>query len=145
MNTILHPLARFLVALIFIMSGVGKIFGFAQTAEMMEKVGFPAASLFLTGAIVFELVGGLSLLFGYKARFGASLLILFLIPATLIFHVSALGDPAKTQLEMIQVFKNLAILGALIKFWADGAGAFALDNLRLQTAPATRADETQTA
>jgi putative oxidoreductase len=140
MNTILHPLARFLVALIFIMSGVGKIFGFAATAEMMEKVGFPAASLFLVGAIIFELVGGLMLLFGYKARFGASLLILFLIPATLIFHVSALGDPAKTQLEMIQVFKNLAILGALIKFWADGAGAFALDNLHIRPSV-----ETQTA
>jgi putative oxidoreductase len=130
MNTILHPLARFLVGLIFVMSGVGKIFGFAQTAEMMEKAGFPAASLFLTGAIVFEIVGGLSLISGYKARFGASLLILFLIPATLIFHVSNLGDPAKSQLEMIQVLKNLAILGALVKFWADGAGAFALDNWR---------------
>jgi putative oxidoreductase len=130
MNTILHPLARFLVGLIFLMSGVGKIFGFAPTAEMMEKVGFPAASLFLLGAIVFEIVGALSLISGYKVRFGASLLILFLIPATLIFHVPSLGDPAKSQLEMIQVLKNLAILGALVKFWADGAGAFALDNWR---------------
>lgn len=130
MNTILHPLARFLVGFIFLMSGVGKIFGFAQTAEMMEKVGFPAASFFLTGAIVFEIVGALSLISGYKVRFGASLLILFLIPATLIFHVPSLGDPAKSQLEMIQVLKNLAILGALVKFWADGAGAFAFDNWR---------------
>lgn len=130
MNTILHPMARFLVGLIFLMSGAGKIFGFAQTAEMMEKVGFPAASLFLTGAIVFEIGGGLSLILGYKTRFGASLLIVFLIPATLIFHAASLGDPAKSQLEMIQVLKNLAILGALVKFWADGAGAFALDNWR---------------
>jgi putative oxidoreductase len=132
MNTMLHPLARFLVALIFLMSGAGKIFGFAHTAEMMEKTGFPAASLFLTGAIVFEIVGGLSLLFGYKTRIGASLLIAFLIPATLIFHAVAVGDPARSQMEMIQVFKNLAILGALIKFWADGAGAFAVDNWHLQ-------------
>jgi putative oxidoreductase len=138
MNTILHPLARFLVALIFIMSGVGEIFGFAQTSEMMEKVGFPAASLFLTGAIVFEIVGGLSLLFGYKIRFGASLLIAFLIPATLIFHVAALGDPAQSQMQMIQVFKNLAILGALIKFWADGAGAFALDNVQIEPTAKTQ-------
>jgi uncharacterized membrane protein YphA (DoxX/SURF4 family) len=131
MNMILHPLSRFLIALIFLMSGAGKIAGFAQTAEMMEKVGFPAASLFLTGAIVFEIVGGLSLLLGYKVRFGATLLIVFLIAATLIFHVPSLGDAAKSQLEMIQVLKNLAILGGLIKFWADGAGYFALDNWRL--------------
>jgi uncharacterized membrane protein YphA (DoxX/SURF4 family) len=138
MNTILHPLARFLVALIFLISGAGKIFGFAQTSEMMEKAGFPFASLFLTGAIVFEIVGGLSLLFGYKTRIGASLLIAFLIPATLIFHAAAVGDPARSQMETIQVFKNLAILGALIKFWADGAGAFAVDNWQPQPAVKTR-------
>jgi putative oxidoreductase len=140
MNTILHPLARFLVALIFLMSGAGKIFGFAHTAEIMEKTGFPFAALFLTGAIVFEIVGGLSLLFGYKTRMGASLLIAFLIPATLIFHVAALGDTASSQLEMIQVFKNLAILGALVKFWADGAGALAFDSWEVQPSV-----ETQTA
>jgi putative oxidoreductase len=91
-------------------------------------IGFPAPSLFLVGAIVLEIGGGLLLLSGFKARIGALMLIVFLIPATLIFHVASLGDPALVQTEMIQIFKNLAILGALVKFFADGAGAFALDN-----------------
>lgn len=129
MNTYLHPVARFLVALIFIMSGVGKIFGFTETAAMMEGVGFPAPSLFLVGAILLEIVGGFLLLVGYKARLGALALIVFLVPATLIFHVAALGDPAQAQMQIIQVLKNLAIFGALVKFMADGAGAYALDNL----------------
>lgn len=129
MNTVLHPLARFFVGLVFIMSGIGKIFGFAATAEMMGNVGFPTPDFFLFGAIAFELIGGLSLILGFQTRFGTSLLIIFLILATLIFHVPAITDAAKGQGEVIQTLKNLAILGALIKFWIDGAGAFALDNL----------------
>lgn len=128
MNTILHPAARFLVALIFIMSGIGKVFGFAATAQMMGKIGFPAPELFLTGAIAFELAGGLSLLLGIQTRIGVTMLIVFLLLATLIFHVPNIGDAAKGQAEITQILKNLAILGALIKFWIDGAGEFALDN-----------------
>ncbi len=130
MNTyLLHPLARFLVALIFIMSGMGKLFGFTQTAAMMESVGFPAPSLFLVGAILLEIVGGVLLLVGYKARWASLALFVFLIPATLIFHAANLADPAQGQQQMIEVLKNLAILGALVKFAVDGAGAYALDNL----------------
>lgn len=129
MSSILYPLGRFLVALIFIISGVGKIFGFAPTAEMMGNVGFPAPEFFLVGAIAFELIGGLSLILGFQTRFGVTLLAVFLIAATLIFHVPGITDAAKGQAEMIQTLKNLAILGVLIKFWIDGAGAFALDNL----------------
>ncbi len=129
MNTYLHPLARFLVALIFIISGVGKVFGFSQTAAMMEGVGFPAPSLFLTGAILLEIIGGVLLLVGYKARWASLALIVFLIPATLIFHAANLADPAQAQQQLIEVLKNFAILGALIKFVADGAGAYSLDNV----------------
>lgn len=128
MNTILHPLARFLVAVIFLLSGVGKLFGFAQTSQMMQSVGFPAPSFFLVCAIAIELVGGFLLLIGYKTRWAALALIVFMIAATLIFHVPGIADPVKGQDQMIQTLKNLAILGALIKFFADGAGAFALDN-----------------
>ncbi len=44
---------------------------------------------------------------------------------------------------MIEVLKNLAILGALVKFMADGAGAYALDNLlaaRMRTAETSTAE-----
>lgn len=134
MKELLHPVSRFLVALIFLISGAGKIFGFAGTAAMMGKVGFPLPEVFLTGAIVFEIVGGLLLLFGFQARIGALLLIIFLIPATLIFHVPGIFNEATAQDQMIQTLKNLVILGALLKYLADGAGAYALDNLRTKPA-----------
>ena len=128
MNNLLHPLSRFLVAAIFIMSGAGKIFGFAQTAGMMGKVGFPAPELFLVSAILLEIGGGLLLLLGLKARWAAIALIIFLIPATIIFHASGIADAAQGQQQMIHTLKNLAIMGALVNFLANGAGAFALDN-----------------
>ncbi|MEP6925450.1 MAG: DoxX family protein [Pyrinomonadaceae bacterium] len=128
MNSLLHPLSRFLVALIFIMSGTGKIFGFAGTAGMMGKIGFPVPEFFLICAIFIEIVGGLMLLLGFKTRIGALMLIIFLITATVIFHASGIGDPVKGQDQMIQTLKNIAILGALVKFLADGAGAYALDS-----------------
>lgn len=140
MNNLLHPLARFLVAAIFLMSGTGKIFGFAGTAAMMRTVGFPAPEFFLVGAIFLEIVGGLLLLLGYKARIGALLLIIFLVTATLIFHVPGIFDPDKVQQEMIQTLKNVAILGGLIKFFVDGAGAFTLDNKLTGRTTTTRSE-----
>lgn len=123
MSELMHPVARFLVALIFLMSGVGKIFDFAGTSAYMEQTGFFMAPLFLVGAIVFELAGGISLLAGFKTKIGLSMLIVFLILATVIFHVPRMAE----RPEMIAVLKNLAILGALIKFWIDGPGKFSVD------------------
>lgn len=127
MKTYLHPISRALVALIFIISGFGKLMGFGATAQMMGGVGFPVPKFFLVGAIAFELLGGLALVVGYKTRLAAAALIVFLIPATIIFHAAHLGGP-EGQMQMIHVLKNLAILGALLKFLADGAGAFSIDN-----------------
>ncbi len=128
MNNILHPLARFLVALIFLLSGAGKLFGFSDTAQMMAGAGFPAPSVFLACAIAIEIIGGTLLLVGYKTRYASVALVVFLIPATIIFHAANIGDPVHGQEQMINMLKNLAILGALLKFAADGAGKFALDN-----------------
>ncbi|HXG65054.1 MAG TPA: DoxX family protein [Blastocatellia bacterium] len=113
-----------MVALIFIVSGFGKIAGFGATKEMMANVGFPMPGLFLAGAIVLELAGGFALLFGFKAGWAAIALIVFLIPATVIFHAAYLGDPVSGQQQTIEVLKNLAILGALVKYAVEGAGAF---------------------
>ena len=91
MNNLAPLIGRIMIAQIFLMSGFGKIFNFAGTQQYMAGYGMPLTALLLFGAIVFELAGGFSLLLGYKARWGAILLIVFLIPTTLIFH-TALED-----------------------------------------------------
>jgi putative oxidoreductase len=133
MTNYLHPVSRAFVALIFIISGLGKVAAFAAVAGMMGGAGFPAPSLFLLAAITIEIVGGTLLLLGWQTRPAVIALIIFLIPATIVFHVlpmSAGGQAMQTQ--MVEVLKNLAIMGALLKFLADGAGEFALDNVQVR-------------
>ncbi|MEW6211102.1 MAG: DoxX family protein [Acidobacteriota bacterium] len=119
MNTSLIRLSRALVALIFVIGGLGKIAAFSATKDFIASVGFPLPALFLAGAIAFEVFGGIALLVGYKVRWAAGALIIFLIPATIIFHAMNLTDAAQGQQQMIEVLKNLAIIGALVKFLAD--------------------------
>ena len=121
MEKFLPVLGRIFLAAIFIKSGIGKITSFSGTAAYMKMNGIPIAWLFLIGAIVFELVGALSMLLGWKAKWGAWLLIIFLIPTTLIFH-SKLSDP----MQMIMFIKNLAILGGLFMVAYFGSGPYSL-------------------
>jgi putative oxidoreductase len=116
-------IGRILVVLIFLQSGIGKIENFQGTAQYMASHGIaPYTNFFLVGAIFFELVGTITLILGYYARFGAMLLLIFLIPTTLIFH-SNFGD----QIQMIMFMKNVSMFGGLLVLLAVGAGRFSLD------------------
>src|SRR3954447_26000820 len=78
--------ARVLISQIFLLSGVMKIVNWSETAEQMAGRGMFWVPFFLAAATVVELAAGLSLLLGLKARAGALLLFLYLIPVTLVFH-----------------------------------------------------------
>jgi putative oxidoreductase len=120
--------ARILLSLIFLMSGFGKITGFAGTAGYMASHGMPAVHFLLVMAIILEIAGGLSVLLGFKARLGAIALIVFLIPATLIFHAFWSAEPEAFRMQMIMFMKNLAIMGALLMVVANGAGGPSIDS-----------------
>ena len=122
--------ARTFIALIFIQTGIGKIAGFADIQQQIASVGIPLATLVALFTIVFEIAGGISLILGYKARIGGILLLVFLIPATLVFH-----NPVADPTQMIQFMKNLAIMGGLLMVVAYGAGPVSLD--RRETSAAT--------
>ena len=130
MNTILNILGRFFLIVIFLMSALGnKIPNFGSTAEYMTSEGVPAAALLLVGAIVFLIAGSLSILLGYKARIGATLLLIFLVLATYWFHdFWTFEDPAQVQMQTISFMKNLALIGAMLMIIARGAGNPSLDN-----------------
>ncbi|MEM8829196.1 MAG: DoxX family protein [Cyanobacteria bacterium P01_G01_bin.19] len=128
--------ARICLCIIFINSGIGKIFGFAGTAEMMAGQGLPIPNILLIFTIAFQLLGGLSLLFGYKVKIGSLLLILFLIPATLVFH-NPIGNPD----ELNSFLKNIGLIGGLLMTMYAGAGALAVDSA---TEKAQRREEVTT-
>jgi len=118
---------RILLALIFLMSGIMKIPNWEGTAGYMEFMGMPMVTLFLIGAVVLEIGGSLSVILGYKARWGALALIVFTIPTTLIFHAYWAVDPEQMQIQQIMFMKNLAIIGGLLVIMANGAGPLSLD------------------
>lgn len=59
---------RSLLALIFVLSGWGKISGFAATAGYMASKGLPMTDILLVLTIIIELVGGLMIVVGWHAR-----------------------------------------------------------------------------
>lgn len=121
---------RFLLALIFILSGIGKIADFSGTAAYMASAGLPFVDLLLVLTIAVELGGGLLLALGWRARWAAAAIFLFLIPATLVFH-AFWGMPAEqASMQQIQFMKNLAIMGGMLVVAALGPGAWALERIR---------------
>jgi len=113
--------SRILLSGIFLFSGTSKIFAFAQTQAYMADKGMHLTGVFLVLAILFEVGGGLSVLLGYLPRLGALILILFLIPATIVFH-RELGSPG----QLAHFMKNLAMIGGLLAILAAGGGEFSL-------------------
>jgi len=91
----------------------------------MASHGMPYTNFFLVGAIFFELVCSITVIVGYFARFGALLLLIFLIPTTIIFH-NIFVDPKM----MIQFMKNVSMFGGLLVLLSFGPGRFSLDYLR---------------
>jgi putative oxidoreductase len=118
---------RILLALIFILSGFGKITQFAGTAAYMASKGLPFTDVLLVLTIVIELGGGLLIAIGWKARWAAAAFCLFLIPVTLVFHNPAGLDAAQAQQQMINLLKNVSIMGGMLGLLAFGPGAFSLD------------------
>ena len=94
----------------------------------MGDKGIPAPQLMLVGAIVFLIAGSLSIIVGFKARIGATLLLIFLVLATYYFHdFWNVTDPAVKQDQMIHFLKNLGLMGAMVLIIANGTGPMSLD------------------
>jgi putative oxidoreductase len=120
MDAFLNIAARILMSQIFIISGFGKITGYAGTQQYMASHGLPGALLPLV--ILTEFGGGLALLFGFKTRWAALALAGFSLLTAVLVHFQP-GD----QMQMINFMKNLAVAGGLLMFVRYGAGAPSID------------------
>jgi putative oxidoreductase len=123
-------LGRILLSMIFLASGAMKLLDWPGTAEGMAAEGMVAVPVFLGLAVFCELAGGLSILMGFKARWGALLLAAFLVPVTVIFHDFWTYQGQEMQAQMQHFMKNLTIIGGLLTLAGAGAGAFSIDALR---------------
>jgi putative oxidoreductase len=111
---------RFFLALLFVLSGLGKLGAYTSTAAYMSATGVPGA--LLPAVIATELLGGLAIVLGWKARIAALLMAGFSLLTALIFH-NHLAD----QTQLIMFFKNISIAGGFLLLAAHGAGPLSLD------------------
>jgi putative oxidoreductase len=122
-------LGRFLFVLIFLVAGANHFN--KQTIGYAASQGVPLASIAVPLSGVLAIAGGLSILLGYRAKLGAWLLVLFLVPVTLMMHKFwAVQDPMMAQIQMILFMKNVAMLGGALLISQFGAGPFSLDARR---------------
>ena len=121
------PVGRVLFALIFVASIVGHF----SSAEITEAAahGVPLASVLVPLAGIIALLGGLSVMLGYRARFGALLLLVFLVPVTLVMHKFwGLADPQMAMMQRINFMKNTSLIGACLLILHFGSGPYSLDS-----------------
>jgi putative oxidoreductase len=108
-------LGRFLLSVIFLVSGFGKVTHWSQTAAGMAGAHLPAVQLLLVLSVMVEIVGGLLLLFGIGVRYVAVVMMLWLIPVTLVFHnFWAFRGSTMFEAQVVNFLKNLAIMGGLL-------------------------------
>ncbi len=119
-------LGRLFYSAIFLMSAPSHFSSQAVMYAAGQGVPLPSIAVPLSGVIA--LAGGLSILLGYKARYGAWLLVLFLVPVTIMMHrFWGLTDPNMATIQQIMFMKNISMLGAALMIANFGSGPLSLD------------------
>src|SRR6266571_588880 len=122
----LVPVGRLFYSLIFLQAPL-MLFS-KQGIGYAAQQGVPMAGVLVPLAGLLALAGGLSVLLGYRARIGAGLLVLFLVPVTLKMHAFwAASDPMTAQMQLIHFMKNLCLLGMALVIAHVGSGPVSLD------------------
>ncbi len=118
MNEIIFLTGRVLFSVLFLMSGYNHLTKTGMLAQYAGSQGVPAPKLAVVVSGLMLLAGGLSVLLGYEVRWGALLLVLFLIPTAVTMHrFWGVADPMTAQNQMIHFWKNMVMAGAALMFY----------------------------
>ena len=120
------PIGRIFFSLMFIMAGFTN---FSKSAiGYAASQGVPLASLAVPLSGLIALAGGLSIALGFQTKWGAWLIVLFLIPVTFTMHQFwKVQDPMMFQIQMANFMKNISMLGGALAFAYFGAGPVSID------------------
>ncbi|HEY2811720.1 MAG TPA: DoxX family protein [Rhabdochlamydiaceae bacterium] len=99
-----------------------------ETIDFAALQGVPWAAILVPLSGLIGFLGGLSILIGFKARGGAWLIVVFLVPVTLMMHAFwKIDDGGESSLQKIMFMKNLALLGAALLMTHFGSGPMSVD------------------
>ncbi len=132
MNTQAFPvlIARVLLALMFLGAAIEKFTGLEGTAGYIASAGLPLPKLLAIGAGLVELLGSLTLIVGWQARWAALALAAFTLIASFVFHAYWAQPKAAQMVPMLLFMKNMAVIGGLLMVYAFGPGSLSLDARR---------------
>ena len=126
-NPTLLLLARIFIAALFLVAGARKVLGYAGTVGYLTKLGFPAADAFAVIAIIIEIGAGLMLVLGWRTRWAAWILIVFVAVATAMAHRFWQFDAAQQINQLNHFLKNIAVIGGLLFVVSFGPGRMSVD------------------
>ena len=106
---IVEVFGRIFISLLFIVEGIRKIFNPDMGMMYMADHGVP--EILFYPSVAFEIIIPLILIAGYKTKIMASLLALFVISVTLIFHIPLIFSD---DMQLLAALKNISILGGLL-------------------------------
>ena len=112
---------RICYSLIFILASFGHFT--SHSIQYAAQSGVPFASLLVPLSGLMCLIGGISILLGYKAKIGAWLIVVFLLIVSIMMHAFwSIQDPLAASLERIMFLKNLSMLGGALLITYFGSG-----------------------
>lgn len=126
-------LGRILFSLIFTINGTNHFK--EQTIQYAASHGVMMPNIIVPIAGVMAIAGGISILLGWKAKFGGWLIVAFLIPVTFIMHNFWTLEGHERQMQMSMFMKNISMLGGAFLITYFGAGPLSVDN-KTKNAPA---------
>ncbi|HSB24652.1 MAG TPA: DoxX family protein [Burkholderiaceae bacterium] len=131
LDSLKSPLAllgRVLLALMFVKAGFGKLGNIDGTAAYIASGGLPLPAVLAVLAGLFELLAGLALAVGFKARWAALALGVFTLLASVLFHRFWAVPVEQQMVQQLLFLKNMAVAGGMFMVAALGAGPASLDN-----------------
>lgn len=129
LKNLLLLIGRIGISSLFIWAGFAKIRQWRGTVEYMKSRKIPWIGFSLPVAILVQIVGGLAVLLGYEIHFATILLIIFTIPAAVIFHDFWHFEDEMRTIEKTFFMKDMAIIGGLFLLLVSGTGAFAIQKM----------------
>jgi putative oxidoreductase len=121
-NDIALLIGRILIAALFLVASYNKLKGLGGSAAYFTKLGIPAPSVAAPVVAAFELIAGILVLAGFKTRYVALAIAIFVVVAALTAHTNfADGN------QLNHFMKNLAIAGGALALFVAGAGAYSMD------------------
>ena len=110
---------RIVFSFFFIYSGFNHLTKLSFMSQYAASSGVPAPTLSVAVSGLMLIAGGTSILLGVYPRWGALLLIAFLLPAAFMIHKFwGVADPMMAANQAAHFWKNIALAGAALMIYA---------------------------